>query len=154
MTYEQVLCPNDTLLLNNSYLLQQFSLRTHEITPFANKKNNMKAMLDASGDLALWYTGEEIVVFDFGSNMEMWRETVPGYITGYLRGGCFGRKRRPLKPWQSRNMEAYRFRNHSILCWFSNGRKMVFFTIERPEQMCYNGFENVLEDKEEGVTEA
>ena len=76
------------------------------------------------------------------------------YITGYLRGGCFGRKRRPLKPWQSRNMEAYRFRNHSILCWFSNGRKMVFFTIERPEQMCYNGFENVLEDKEEGVTEA
>ena len=74
--------------------------------------------------------------------------------TGYIRGGCFGRKRRPLKPWQSRNMEAYRFRNHSILCWFSNGRKMVFFTIERPEQMCYNGFENVLEDKEEGVTEA
>ena len=59
-----------------------------------------------------------------------------------------------MKPWQSRNMEAYRFRNHSILCWFSNGRKMEFFTIERPEQMCYNGFENVLEDKEEGVTEA
>ena len=76
MTYEQVLCPNDTLLLNNSYLLQQFSLRTHEITPFANKKNSMKAMLDASGDLALWYTGEEIVVFDFGSNTEMWREGV------------------------------------------------------------------------------
>ena len=76
MTYEQVLCPNDTLLLNNSYLLQQFSLRTHEITPFANKKNSMKAMLDASGDLALWYTGEEIVVFDFGSNTEVWRETV------------------------------------------------------------------------------
>ncbi|WP_411655643.1 hypothetical protein [Anaeromassilibacillus sp. SJQ-1] len=23
MTYEQILCPNDTLLLNNSYLLQQ-----------------------------------------------------------------------------------------------------------------------------------
>ena len=76
MTYEQVLCPNDTLLLNNSYLLQQFSLRTHEIMPFANKKNSMKAMLDASGDLALWYTGEEIVVFDFGSNTEVWRETV------------------------------------------------------------------------------
>ena len=76
MTYEQVLCPNDTLLLNNSYLLEQFSLRTHELTPFANKKNSMKTMLDASGDLALWYTGEEIVVFDFGSNMEVWRETV------------------------------------------------------------------------------
>mgnify|MGYP000063770930 FL=1 len=44
-----------------------------------------------------------------------------GYITGYLRGGYSGRKRRPLKSWQSRNMEAYRFRNHSILCWFSNG---------------------------------
>ena len=55
MTYEQVLCPNDTLLLNNSYLLQQFSLRTHEITPFANKKNSMKAMLDASGDLDLMF---------------------------------------------------------------------------------------------------
>ena len=81
-------------------------------------------------------------------------EAILGYITGYLRGGYSGRKRRPLKPWQSRNMEAYRFRNHGILCWFSNGRKMVFFTIERPEQMCYNGFENVLEDKEEGVTEA
>ena len=76
MTYEQVLCPNDTLLLNNSYLLEQFSLRTHEITPFANKKNSMKAMLDASGDLALWYTGEEIVACDFGSNTEVWRETV------------------------------------------------------------------------------
>ena len=30
----------------------------------------------ASGDLALWYTGEEIVVFDFGSNTEVWREAV------------------------------------------------------------------------------
>ena len=76
MTYEQVLCPNDTLLLNNSYLLQQFSLRTHEIAPFANKKNSMKAMLDASGDLALWYTGEEIVVFDFDSNHRGVAETV------------------------------------------------------------------------------
>ena len=76
MTYEQVLCPNNTLLMNNSYLLQQFSLRSHEITPFANKKNSMKTMLDVSGDLALWYTGEEIVVFDFGSNTEVWRETV------------------------------------------------------------------------------
>ena len=77
MTYEQVGLPqNDTLLLNNSYLLQKFSLHTHEITPFANKKNSMKTMLDASGDLALWYTGEEIAVFDFGSNTEVWRESV------------------------------------------------------------------------------
>ena len=76
MTYEQILCPNDTLLMNNSYLIEQFSLHTHEITPFANNKNSMKTMLDVSGDLALWYTGEEIVVFDFGSNTEVWRETV------------------------------------------------------------------------------
>lgn len=76
MTYEQALCPNDTLLLNNSYLLEQFSLHTHEITPFANKKNSMRTMLDASGDLAMWYTGGEIVVFDFGSNTEVWREAV------------------------------------------------------------------------------
>jgi hypothetical protein len=34
------------------------------------------------------------------------------------------------------------------------GTRWCFFTIERPEQMCYNDFENVLEDKEEGVTEA
>lgn len=76
MTYEQVLCPHDTLLLNNSYLLEHFSLRTHEITPFANKKNSMRTMLDQSGSLTLWYTGEEIVVFDFVSNTEVWRETV------------------------------------------------------------------------------
>ena len=76
MTYEQILCPNDTLLMNNSYLIEQFSLHTHEITPFANKKNSMRTMLDVSDDLAMWYTGEEIVVFDFGSNTEVWRETV------------------------------------------------------------------------------
>ena len=76
MTYEQVLCPNNTLLLNNSYLLEQFSLRAHEVTPFANKKNSMRTMLDQSGSLTLWYTGEEIVVFDFVSNAEVWRETV------------------------------------------------------------------------------
>lgn len=76
MTYEQVLCPKDTLLLNNSYLLERFSLQTHELTPFANRKNSMKTMLDASGNLALWYTGGEIVVFDFGSNTEVWREAV------------------------------------------------------------------------------
>lgn len=37
---------------------------------------------------------------------------------------------------------------------FPMGTRWCFFTIERPEQMCYNDFENVLEDKEEGVTEA
>ena len=76
MTYEQILCPNDTLLMNNSYLIEQFSIHTHETTPFTNKKNSMRTMLDLSGELALWYTGEEIVVFDFGSNTEVWRETV------------------------------------------------------------------------------
>ena len=33
-------------------------------------------MLDVSGDLALWYTGEEIVVFDFGQGTAVWREAV------------------------------------------------------------------------------
>ncbi|MBM6911576.1 hypothetical protein H9X92_13855, partial [Oscillibacter valericigenes] len=36
----------------------------------------MRTMLDQSGSLTLWYTGEEIVVFDFVSNAEVWRETV------------------------------------------------------------------------------
>lgn len=76
MTYEQILCPNDTLLMNNSYLLEQFSLQSHAVTPFANKKNSMRTIPDCSSDLALWYTGEEIVVFDFGSNAEVWREAV------------------------------------------------------------------------------
>ena len=76
MTFEQILCPNDTLLMNNSYLIEQFSLCTHEVTPIANKKNSMKTMLDSSGNLALWYTGEEIVVFDFGKDTEVWREKV------------------------------------------------------------------------------
>ena len=76
MTYEQILCSNNTLLLNNSYLIELFTLDTHKITSFANKKNSMKTMLDVSGGLALWYTGEEIVVFDFNSNTEVWREVV------------------------------------------------------------------------------
>ena len=67
---------DDPQWLQYSYLLQQFSLRTHEVTPFANKKNSMRTMLDQSGSLTLWYTGEEIVVFDFVSNAEVWRETV------------------------------------------------------------------------------
>lgn len=37
---------------------------------------------------------------------------------------------------------------------FPMGTRWCFFTIEQPEQMCYNGFENASEDKEEGVTEA
>jgi len=38
-----------------------------------------------------------------------------------------------------------------VFQWVQDG---VFSTIEQPEQMCYNGFENASEDKEEGVTEA
>ncbi len=56
-------------------IFQQFLLRTHEVTPFANKKNSMKTMLDVSGDLAQVLPGEEIVVFAFGSNTKVWRET-------------------------------------------------------------------------------
>jgi len=37
---------------------------------------------------------------------------------------------------------------------FPMGTRWCFFTIEQPEQMCYNGFENASEGKEEGVTEA
>ena len=45
----------------------------------------MKAMLDASGDLALWYTGEEIVVCDFGSNTEICLlYTSTGLYCGYV----------------------------------------------------------------------
>lgn len=76
MTYEQVLCPNDRLLLNNSYLLEQFSFQTRTLSAFANKKNSMRTMLDAAGDLVLWYTGEEIVVADFRSNVEVLRLSV------------------------------------------------------------------------------
>ena len=76
ITYEQVLCPNETILMNNSYLIEQFSLHTHEITPFTNKKNSMRTMLDCSGNLALWYTGEEMVVFDVKSNTQIWREAM------------------------------------------------------------------------------
>lgn len=39
----------------------------------------------------------------------------------------FRTKEEAIETLQSRNMEAYRFRNHGILCWFSNGLKMVFF---------------------------
>ena len=33
--------------MNNSYLIEQFSLHTHEITPFANKTNSMKTLRQA-----------------------------------------------------------------------------------------------------------
>ena len=140
MTYEQVLCPHDTLLLNNSYLLQQFSLHTHEITPFANKKNSMRTMLDQSGSLTLWYTGEEIVVFDFVSNAEVWRETVkckkskdPNFA--YY---CFGM----LSPRQSK--AAYRVtEGEYVLVDLKSGQKVVipnagwhpFFS---PDDQCFS----------------
>ncbi len=38
MTYEQVLCPNDTLLLNNSYLFGAVLTRTHEVTSLPTRK--------------------------------------------------------------------------------------------------------------------
>lgn len=74
MTYEQVLCPNDRLLLNNSYLLEQFSFQTRTLAAFANKKNSMRTMLDAAGDLVLWYTGEEIIVANLRSDVEVLRQ--------------------------------------------------------------------------------
>lgn len=122
MTYEQILCSNNTLLLNNSYLIQLFTLDTHKITSFANKKNSMKTMLDVSGGLALWYTGEEIVVFDFNSNTEVWREVVkckkskdPNFV--YY---CFG----ILSPEQTKM--AYRTtEGEYIIVDFQSGKKIV-----------------------------
>ena len=122
MTYEQILCSNNTLLLNNSYLIELFTLDTHKITSFANKKNSMRTMLDASGDLALWYTGEEIVVFDFESNIEVWREVVkckkskdPNFV--YY---CFG----ILSPEQTKM--AYRTTEEEyIIVDFQSGKKIV-----------------------------
>ncbi len=122
MTYEQILCSNNTLLLNNSYLIELFTLDTHKITSFANKKNSMKTMLDVSGGLALWYTGEEIVVFDFDSNTEVWREVVkckkskdPNFV--YY---CFG----ILSPEQTKM--AYRTtEGEYIIVDFQSGKKIV-----------------------------
>ncbi|MDR2924513.1 MAG: hypothetical protein LBU76_00910 [Azoarcus sp.] len=76
MTYEQVLCSDDSILMNNSYLIERFSLKIQEITPFAGEKDNFKSMLDSKGDFVLWYTGTEIVVFDFLNNCDVWREKV------------------------------------------------------------------------------
>lgn len=122
MTYEQILCPNETILMNNSYLIQQFSLNTHEITPFANKKNSMRTMLDCSGDLALWYTGQDIVVFDFGSNTEIWREVVKCKKSKYPNFAyyCFG----ILSPRQTKM--AYRTtEDEYVIVDFSSGEKVV-----------------------------
>lgn len=82
MTYGQVLCANNTILMNNSYLIEQFSMENGEITPFANQRNSFKTMLDAKEELALWYTGEEIVVFDFKHGKKVWSEAVECQATG------------------------------------------------------------------------
>lgn len=82
MTYNQVLCANITILMNNSYLIEQFFLENKDIKPFANKKDSFKSMLDAKSELALWYTGEEIVVFDFKNNKQIWREQINCEETG------------------------------------------------------------------------
>ena len=100
----------------------------------------MKTMLDASGDLALWYTGEEIVVFDFGSNTEVWREGVkckkskdPNFV--YY---CFGM----LSPRQSK--AAYRVtEGEYVLVDLKSGQKVVilnagwhpFFS---PDDQCFS----------------
>lgn len=82
MTYNQVLCADRTILMNNSYLIEQFFLENKDIKPFANKKDSFKSMLDAKSELALWYTGEEIVVFDFKNNKQIWREQINCEETG------------------------------------------------------------------------
>ncbi len=82
MTFEQALCANETILMNNHHLIECFSLNDSKMTPFANKKGSMQTMLDAKSELALWYTGEEIIVFDFKNNTEIWREKVSCQKTG------------------------------------------------------------------------
>lgn len=76
MTYRQVLCADQMILMDNSYLIEQLSLENREITPFANQKDSFQSMLDAKGEIALWYTGEEIVVYDFKTHKEVWSEKV------------------------------------------------------------------------------
>ncbi len=100
MTYEQALCADGSILMNNSYLLERFSPEDNEIKPFDNKKDSFKSMLDSKGDLALWYTGTEIIVFDFKNNHEVWREKAECKKTGksFKTYYCFGQ----LSPQQTK----------------------------------------------------
>ena len=93
MTYRQVLCDSETILMNNSYLIERFSILDHSLIAFANERNSLKTMLDSQGELTLWYTGEEIIVFDFYKNRAVWSEKVkcdktgmPQYKTYYCQG--------------------------------------------------------------------
>lgn len=76
MTYRQVLCADQMILMDNSYLIEQFSLENREIVPWANQKDSLQSMLDSKEEIALWYTGEEIVVYDFKNHKEVWSEKV------------------------------------------------------------------------------
>jgi hypothetical protein len=84
MTYEQILCPDGSILMNNSELIERFSPETHEITPFAEEKDNFKPILDSKGDFVLWCAGAGIVVFDFQNNREVWREEANCNFYGQL----------------------------------------------------------------------
>ena len=82
MTYKQVLCADQTILMDNSYLIEQLSLDNGEITPFANQKDSLKSMLDSKQEITLWYTGEEIIVYDFYHQKKVWSEKVNCQKTG------------------------------------------------------------------------
>ncbi|MCM1216197.1 MAG: hypothetical protein NC331_05460 [Lachnospiraceae bacterium] len=82
MTYKQVLCADGKLLMNNSYLIERYLPESGEIVPFANHRDSMNSMLDSKENLALWYTGEKIVVFDFKNHAEVWSEEVQCQKTG------------------------------------------------------------------------
>lgn len=71
MTYKFIFCPDETIFLNNDYLIEKLSLNTGDITPFANKKNSMKTMLSKSSDFVLYYTGSDMIVYDFKNNKEI-----------------------------------------------------------------------------------
>ncbi len=97
MTYNQVLCANNTLLINNSYQIECFSIDSKLNTAFSNRKDSLLSMLDVQGDLALWYTGEEIVVFDFQEQKTIWAKKIlcqkcDEYFTHYYCEGLLSPK--------------------------------------------------------------
>ncbi|MCM1257021.1 MAG: hypothetical protein NC307_04130 [Roseburia sp.] len=121
MTYSQVLCADQMILMNNSHLIEQFSLKNREITPLPSQKDSLQSMLDAKEEIALWYTGEEIVVYDFKNHKEVWSEKVKCQETkeafaGYYHEGL-------LSPSQTK--AAYRTqKNGYVLVDLKSGQKI------------------------------
>ena len=76
-----------------------------------------------------WHKGDTCVMITNKA-----KKSTSEYIVESYDGVYFGVRSHTglyhrVSPWRifRTKEEAYRFRNHSILCWFSNGYKMVFF---------------------------